>query len=291
MSHDPNTLPEESQDQGGAEEPQIHPLDRPPGQSDQPTAQVRIEPQRIAIRLPQVTPYMTYTLLGITVLVYLVQMATQFSLDPSTCPFFSYADLPACYGLKVNELIVAGQFWRLITPVFLHANLLHIGFNMYALFLLGPQLERYYGSWKFLALYLVSGFAGVVASFVLTPARSLGASTAVFGLFAAQGVFFYQNQKVFGTRARAALRSIINLAVINFIIGLSPGIDNWGHLGGALGGVLIAWVGGPMYLLTGEAPDLILKDQRGGGDFVLAMMATFFLAALLAGGWIFISYP
>ena len=291
MSHDPNTLPEESQDQGVPEEPQIHPLDQPPGRSGQSTAQVRVEPQRIAIRLPQVTPYMTYTLLGITVLVYLVQMATQFSLDPSTCPFFRYADLPACYGLKVNELIVAGQFWRLITPVFLHANLLHIGFNMYALFLLGPQLERHYGSWKFLALYLVSGFAGVVASFVLTPARSLWASMAVFGLFAAQGVFFYQNQKVFGTRARAALRSIINLAVINFIIGLSPGIDNWGHLGGALGGVLIAWVGGPMYLLTGEAPDLILKDQRGGGDFVLAMMATFFLAALLASGWVFISYP
>ncbi|KAA3646489.1 MAG: rhomboid family intramembrane serine protease [Chloroflexi bacterium] len=297
MSEDPRNLPEEPQDQDNPEEPQVHPLDQPPGAQSQPPAQPRIEPQRVAIRLPQVTPYVTYGLLGFTIIIFLLQMITEFAFDPRLCPWFepgsvfSTGDLPACYGLKDNGLILNGQLWRLITPVFLHAGLLHIGFNMYALYILGPELERHYGSWKFLAMYLVSGFAGVVASFVLTEAPSLGASTAVFGLFAAQGVFFYQNQRVFGPRARAAFFSIVRLAVINFLIGLTPGIDNWGHFGGALGGVMIAWVGGPIYQLVGEAPDLSLKNQRDDGDFILAMIATFILAALLAGGWIFISNP
>ena len=84
-------------------------------------------------------------------------------------------------GAKVNELILAGQVWRLITPILLHASILHIGFNMYALFVIGPQLERFYGHGRFLLLYLIAGFTGNVLSFVLSPNPSLGASTSVLG--------------------------------------------------------------------------------------------------------------
>jgi rhomboid protease GluP len=88
--------------------------------------------------------------------------------------------------------------WRLFTPLLLHGSIAHIGFNMYALFIIGPGLERYYGHLRFLVLYLLAGFAGNVFSFLFTPALSVGASTAIFGLVAAQGVFLYRHRQLFG---------------------------------------------------------------------------------------------
>ena len=229
-----------------------------PDQQPQPLAQ--IQPQRISVKLPERQPRVVYALLGITILVFLLQMLTS-SGQFGRCPFFNETDLPACYGLKVNELILAGQWWRLITPVFLHASLLHIGFNMYALYVLGPELERHFGHLPFLALYVLSGFAGVVLSFLLTQSASLGASTAIFGLLASQGVFVYLNQKLFGRRAQAMLRSIINIAIINLLIGLTPGIDNWGHVGGLLGGGLFALLAAPTYRVEGDELEFHLVNR------------------------------
>jgi rhomboid protease GluP len=248
---------------------------------------IRIEPQRVRVRLPQLRPYVTYTILGLTILIFLGQMVTgelmRSGLLPA-CPYIFGADWFACHGMKINELIVAGQVWRLFTPMLLHAGLLHIGFNMYALYILGPELERHFGHWQFLALYVAGGFAGIVVSFLLTAAPSLGASTAIFGLLGAQAAFIYQNQGVFGPRARGALRSILNIAVINFIIGLSPGIDNWAHLGGLVGGGLVTWFGGPLYRLEGEAPDLSLANRRGEAVLFQASFGVVVLFALLAAG-------
>lgn len=237
------------------------------------------QPRQATLRLPRRNPYVTYTILALTVLVYLLQMLTTWWLG---------YDLPALWGIKQNAHIIAGEVWRLFTPMLLHGNLLHIGFNMYAITILGPQLERHYGHAKFLILYFVGGFAGVVASFALTEAPSLGASTAIFALLAAQGVFAYQNQAVFGAQARRALRSILNIALINFLIGLSPGIDNWAHLGGAMGGALVSWFGGPLYKIKGEMPDLYLENQRLTGDFFRSALAAAVLFAFLAAGLIYI---
>lgn len=229
-------------------------------------------PQPIRIRHPQRLPVITYTIMGLTILVYMLQLGTQTLLG---------YDLVAGFGLKINEAIVAGQFWRLITPILLHGSFLHIGFNMYALYVLGPTLERYFGHWQFLLLYLVSGFSGVVASFAFTESPSLGASTAVFGLLAAQGVFAYQNQNVFGDRARHALRNIVNIAVINFIIGLSPGIDNWGHFGGLVGGLMMTWIGGPVMRLEGISPNYQLVNSRSESRTLLATALTVFVFGLI----------
>lgn len=235
------------------------------------------------VRMPQRRPYVVYTLLALTILVYLVQMASsQGFLNWGFCPYFYSPDLPICYGMKINEFIISGQYWRLLAPVLLHGSLLHIGFNMYALYVLGPDLERHFGHWQFLALYLSSGFAGFVVSFLLTPAPSLGASTAIFGLLAAQGAFVYRNRRIFGRRARLALRSILNIALINFLIGLSPGIDNWGHLGGFIGGALFALVSTPVYSVGGEGPEYHLVDQQPQGRVFWATLLTVFPFALLA---------
>ncbi len=252
------------------------PLPSPNGHADSDQPQLPVPPAAAAstpairIHLPQYAPVVTYIILALTVLVYLAQMGSTF--------FFQY-DYVQLAGMKINDLIVSGQLWRLLTPILLHGSLLHIGFNMYALHVLGPQLERFYGHWQFLLLYLVGGFTGVVFSFVLTTAPSLGASTSIFALLGAQGVLAYKNQQVFGPRARQSLRSIVNIAVVNFLIGMAPGIDNWAHLGGLLGGVLIAWFGGPEFRMAGTLPDLRAENKKNGGQLVMAATIT----ALLFG--------
>lgn len=245
------------------------------------------EQRRLRLHLPERTPTLTYSILGLAVLVYVVQVLTSLGLlqlPGWACPYYFSSDLPACYGLKVNELILQGQWWRLLAPILLHGSILHIGFNMYALHVLGPELERHFGHRAFLALFVTSGFAGFVVSFLLTDAPSLGASTAVFGLLAAQGVFVYRNRQIFGARASIVLRSIVNIAVINFLIGLSPGIDNWGHFGGLLAGAIFAWLAAPVYKLAGRAPDLHLEDQSPPNRWIGATLTVLLLFGAAVAG-------
>ena len=193
----------------------------------------------------------------------------------------------AAYGAKVNEYILAGEYWRFLTPVFLHGSILHIAFNMYALKALGPGLERHYGRIRFLILYLLSGFAGVVFSFLFSKDASLGSSTAIFGLLAAEGVFVYRNRRMFGETAKRALREIITIAGVNLLIGLSPGIDNWGHVGGLLGGALFAWLAGPVLDVRGLLPNLEMVDRRDNGDVWRAALVVGVVFSLLAASKFF----
>lgn len=254
------------------------PDDDSPWQPDQ--TPVNIPPRTEPLRLPGDPPVVVYGLLAVTILVFILQNVSQFLMNG--------LDLPALYGMKDNGLILRGQLWRFITPMFLHGSILHIAFNMYALTIFGRGLERHYGHWRFAALYFVSGFAGNVMSFLFSPAPSLGSSTAIFGLLAAEGVFLYQNREIFGAGAQRALGNIITIGVINLIIGLSPGIDNWGHIGGALGGVLYAFSAGPVLQIHGITPFLTLSDERDGGDAWRTLIAVGALFALLAAATIFI---
>lgn len=229
-------------------------------------------PGPVTVRLPRKRPFITYTTMALTVLVFLLQMASQTLLG---------ADWPAALGMKVNVAILAGQIWRLITPILLHGSLLHIGFNMYALYIFGPTLENFYGHLRYLFLYLIGGFAGNVISMLFSPSNSLGASSAIFGLLGAQAVFLYHNRQIFGGRAQRALVEIITIAGINLVIGLSPGIDNWGHLGGLLGGAMFAWSAGP--LLQVEYKDLqpSLRDRRTQNEVIRAGAITMTFFSLL----------
>lgn len=252
---------------------------------DAPQVLGHISPVRKPVRLPKNRPVVVYVILAITALVYALQSLTSIGLlDLGPCPYFISADIPACYGMKVNPLIMAGQWWRLITPVLLHAGLLHIAFNMYALYALGPELERMFGHFSFLSLYLVSGFAGGVISFLMSAAPSLGASTAVFGLLGAHAVFAYRNQRVFGRRAQAVMRSILQIAAINFLIGLSPGIDNWGHFGGLLGGLVFTYLSGPLFELRESGEELELVDTNAPNQVWLGALAVLLIFGAAAAG-------
>jgi rhomboid protease GluP len=226
-----------------------------------------------------VKPYATYTLLALTVFVYLLQMAGQYLLK---------MDLVTALGLKVNVFIRQGELWRLITPVFLHGSILHIAFNMYALFLYGRELETRFGHGRFLLLYFLSAYTGNVLSFLLTPGNSLGASTAVFGLLAAEGMFVFQNRQVLGARANRVLMNVLYIAGINLFIGFTTtGVDNFGHLGGLLGGLLFTWFGGPRWKLEGFYPSLRLVDERDGhGAFAGAVAVLLFFIPLTLLGWL-----
>ena len=224
--------------------------DQPTSPNFPPTPPVGQPAPRVVYR-----PYATYVLMGICVLVYLLQIGTQSLFGQ---------DIPASIGVKDNTLIMQGQFWRLFTPIFLHGSILHIAFNMYALFYIGSTIERFYGRARYLALFLLSGFAGNVISFMFSPYQSLGSSTSIFGLLGAEGVLIFQNRQIFGPIARRELSQVVIIAVVNLIIGLTPGsaIDNWGHIGGLVGGTLFAWFGGPILQRMGTNPPYTVMNTR-----------------------------
>ena len=243
----------------------------PPSQSEYPQTPPPVPP-RVMRRPAANPPYVTYFMIASIVLVYIGQLLTQ---TPGG------SDLLINLGAKVNSAIIAGQYWRLITPMWLHGSLLHIAFNMYALFIFGANLERAYGHGRFLLLYLLSGFAGNVISFMMSPTPSIGSSTAIFGLIAAQGVFLYQNRRLI-RNAQGMLINTLTIAGINLVLGLSPGIDNWGHMGGLIGGLAFAWSAGPLWDVQTDGVGLRLVNQRSRQRVMLVAIGVAVVFAAVA---------
>jgi membrane associated rhomboid family serine protease len=143
-------------------------------------------------------------------------------------------------GAQYPPAIALGhQYWRLITAMFLHAGLLHIALNMYALYLFGYLIEGAFGKARFLAIYFVAGFMASVTSFVFSSpfAPAVGASGAVFGLLGAWVAYNYRRRNYRINRAQ--LQWAYMLIALNLILGFSlAGIDNFAHVGGLLSGAV-----------------------------------------------------
>jgi len=231
-------------------------------------------------RVPVSVPNVTYVIVAITVFIYILQIASVY--------FYGYPiagiDWLEFFGARVNSFIRTGQIWRFITPALLHGSVPHIFFNMYALISLGSLLERHFGHKRFLLLYVLTAFSGNVLSFILGAENgySIGASTAIFGLAAAEGVFFFQNKKLFGEQARRAISNVAFIIFVNLFLGLAPGIDNWGHVGGLLGGLIFTWYAGPRWELDGIYPDLHLKDSTELREVFTGAGTVFLLFGFLA---------
>ena len=251
----------------------------PPEFQRDPNFSGATQTRQVQVELPDTPPYVINTIFGVTIFLFLLQLASQY--------LFGY-DLLVEYGVKDNRLIAEGQLWRLITPTFLHGGIIHIAFNMYALRLFGRRLERFFGHGRILLLYLLSGFGGNVISMMFTTSPSLGSSTAIFGLLGAEAIFIYQNRKIFGKMSQRALSSIVSVALINLVIGLSPGIDNWGHIGGLAAGIIFTWFGGPVMGVVGIAPYAKLEDQRQSNEVLLAVAIVLGFYGLLAFGALFL---
>jgi membrane associated rhomboid family serine protease len=163
------------------------------------------------------------------------------------------------------DLVSSGQYYRAFTAMWLHENFLHIFFNMIALLIVGPAVEVLLGKVRFLALYLIAGFGGSVASYLLGPrfVLGLGASGAIMGVLGAYVVI--------GLRRRLPVAPVVGLLVVNFVIGFSGGIDWRAHLGGlVVGGALAGlydYAGG----LRDRGTALVLAI--GGSAVVVAVLA------------------
>ena len=171
---------------------------------------------------------------------------------------------------QVNSAVNAGEWWRLFTPVLLHASITHILFNMWALWVLGPQIERGVGSWPFASLYLASAAAGGAFVVFLGDPNTIavGASGAIFGLF---GVWFNwavrRRRTMYG---RALLRQIGFLLLINAAIPLFvPSIAWEAHLGGLIAGFLI----GEIWSRLKGANASAMRTGVGAAVAILAVLA------------------
>jgi rhomboid protease GluP len=230
------------------------PPERPPQPSAPagpplPGAPAAAPPAAQRVRLPIHRVWATYALLGLITAVFLAQLASQ---------QLTGTDWVLILGAKDNASIAHGEVWRLLTAIFIHIGLLHYGFNAYALYNIGREVEAFSGPLRMLLLFFFSGLAGTVFSLIFNRSPSVGASGAIFGLIGALGVFLYRHRRLFGERGRRGLQQVIFIALINFVIGLQGSIDNWGHLGGLLGGLALSAVVGPLWAVR-------LDPQLGGG--------------------------
>ncbi|MCX6404333.1 MAG: rhomboid family intramembrane serine protease [Actinobacteria bacterium] len=169
------------------------------------------------------------------------------------------------YGMWPNG-VASGQWYRVVTATFLHAGILHLLFNMYALYILGPNLERLLGSKQFFALYFLSALGGSTLGLWFSDpnSNSIGASGAIFGLLTATIVI--------GRHLRADVSQLIVLLAINAVIGFSGGIDWRAHLGGALTGALIA----ANYVKDQEGSSRVLQ-RVGTSGVAIGLLVLIFL--------------
>lgn len=171
-------------------------------------------------------PVMTYILIAINIVIYIFGV------------FFTNYDVFLNVFSIHGPSIRAGQYYRLLTGIFIHNGIFHILFNCYALYILGSQIESFFGKVKFTIIYLFSGLIGALFSMTFGGNyASVGASGAIFGLMGSLLYFGYYYRVYLGNVVKS---QIIPLIVANLVIGfISPGIDNYAHIGGLLGGILI----------------------------------------------------
>lgn len=144
------------------------------------------------------------------------------------------------FGAKENLSIMQGQYWRFLTPIFLHASFTHLLVNSYSLYWVGSVTEKLYGHMKFLVIYLAAGIFGNILSFIFSPNPGVGASGSIFGLLGALLYFGIENPELF---RRYFGHNIIITIAINVVYGfVHKGIDNYAHLGGLLGGFLASGI-------------------------------------------------
>lgn len=228
-------------------------------------------PQMVRPGLPLHPVVLTWAFLIINVVVFVVDVQSGFQLT--------------ILGLRDNAALASGDLWRLITPMFLHGSVLHISLNSWFLYVVGRQLERPLGTLRFAMVYVIAGVAGVLAGYAFSQYRSLGASGALFGVMGALLIFIYRNQKIL-RNSRQSLMQVLQVIGINIVLGLLiSNIDNWGHIGGLIGGIAMGWFAVPLYEVKRDyrmMPSVVDSSNR-----VLAWLALggclLVLAALYLG--------
>ena len=223
------------------------------------TGDINEHNRKDASRIEQVfkdkIPYITYFLIALNVIFYIVPILLgdyQWILNS---------------GCVHGPSIRGGQYYRLLTGIFLHGSIFHIFFNCYALYIIGSQIESFMGKTKYIIIYLFSGIMGSLFSMTFGGATaSIGASGAIFGLMGALLYFGYYYRVYLGNVLKS---QIIPLILFNLILGfIIPGVDNFGHIGGLVGGLLITRALG--------VKDKTTTFEKGNG-WIMALIFTIFI--------------
>jgi len=199
----------------------------------EPTGRTRVVNVRQSFGRPSFqTAPVSFTIMAITAGIFVIGML---SFDAE---FWLLSNLA-----QINLLVAVGEWWRIFTAALLHGGLMHIAFNMYALYLFGPRLEQQVGGSAFAALYVATAGTGGMLSYAFGDANqvSIGASGAIFGLLGAWMFVAWKMRRTPGGRAmfnQLGVLIAINLALPLFV----GGIDWRAHIGGLLGGIMIAWL-------------------------------------------------
>ena len=203
-------------------------------------------------------PIITKILITINIVIFILQLVLGW-------------DVVANFGANYAPFVKSGKFYVLFTSMFIHGNLIHLLFNMYALYIIGPQVESFYGKIKYLAIYFGSGILGALLSDIfLQNSISVGASGAIFGLLSSIVYFGYHYRAYLDTVIRS---QIMPLIIFNIFLGIViPNIDTFCHIGGLIGGVLVSMACGIKYKSS--------KSERING-FILTTIYTIFLLILL----------
>lgn len=216
------------------------------------TAEQARDMHQFAVRLQAATPrvWVVYALIGLNVAVWIVQLFYGVNAtSPGARTLFDW-------GGNLGNAVYAGEYWRLLSSTALHGGILHLAMNMYALYAIGPTVEKVQGNAGFAATYLVAGIAGSVASAIATPnVVSVGASGAVFGILGAQLTGLLAPKVGLPDHMRSGvLRQGLIFIGLNLWIGFSiPNIDNAAHIGGLVAGGLCGFLLAHSHTRTGVA--------------------------------------
>jgi membrane associated rhomboid family serine protease/Flp pilus assembly protein TadD len=183
------------------------------------------------------------TSVGLTQVIFGINVAVFIGMVLATSSVSGFpGETRVLWGSNFGPYTLSGQWWRLVTYMFLHGDLMHIGFNMWCLWDLGALCESLYGRWTFASIYFITGIGAGLASVAWNPGvNSVGASGAIFGLAGALIASFYLGEFSMPSFAiRGALRSLVFFAGFNLLFGgVFPGIDNAAHIGGLVTGLVL----------------------------------------------------
>lgn len=143
--------------------------------------------------------------------------------------------LPMVYGAKINHLILLGEWWRLLTPMFLHSGVLHIALGCWVLLSFGPQVCKAYGSFAFFLIYVLGGISGNLISFLHTPEPTVGGTGPGFALIGAWLIYQVQNKDTLGKESM--IEKAIMATAFSFVLSNFGPIDDWAHFGAAIMGI------------------------------------------------------
>ncbi len=177
----------------------------------------------------------TYGLIGLNLLFYAISILYTGSVVDM--PAGGLVDLGAVYGPFV---VVEGEWWRLLTAMFLHGGMTHLLMNMFSLYIIGRPMELYFSPKSYLSLYLLTGIVGGLVSIVVHPETvAIGASGAIFGVFGALSGYFFAYRRELGEHAHQFMKDFALIIGINLILGFSiPNIDVSAHAGGLVSGLI-----------------------------------------------------